>query len=155
MPRKALLASRIREAYDTDRTSVARHASVKGEDFTDVLTEVGYHLDVRRAGQGPGRPDRGRTSSVLDVLHRTSTSRSQQTEELHASSPASRRRQLDSQLKELADVARSSCAASRPRPKTLLAAQQAAVRGDLQQNKAKLAAMLAAAKKARAAARER
>ncbi len=42
--RKVVLASRIVEAYDTDRTSMLE-TFLAGGDFTDVLTNVGYHLD--------------------------------------------------------------------------------------------------------------
>jgi murein DD-endopeptidase MepM/ murein hydrolase activator NlpD len=41
---KALLAQRIREAYDTDRTPMLT-TFLSGDDFTDVLTEVGYQLE--------------------------------------------------------------------------------------------------------------
>lgn len=43
--RKDLLAERIRNAYDTDRTSLLE-TFLSGADFTDVLTEVGYLLDI-------------------------------------------------------------------------------------------------------------
>jgi len=43
--RKELLAERIRNAYDTDRTSLLETV-LSGADFTDVLTEVGYYLDL-------------------------------------------------------------------------------------------------------------
>jgi len=43
--RKQLLAERIRNAYDTDRTPLLE-AFLSSESFTDVLTEVGYHMDV-------------------------------------------------------------------------------------------------------------
>jgi peptidoglycan hydrolase CwlO-like protein len=41
---KATLATRIRDAYDTDRTSMIE-TFLSGADFNDVLTEVGYQLD--------------------------------------------------------------------------------------------------------------
>ena len=43
--RKALLADRLREAYDTDRTSMLE-TFLSGESFTDVLSQVSYSIDV-------------------------------------------------------------------------------------------------------------
>ena len=43
--RKALLADRIRSAYDTDRTSLLE-TFLSGGTFTDVLAEISYYLDV-------------------------------------------------------------------------------------------------------------
>src|SRR6185503_21076830 len=63
---KALLAERIREAYDTDRTSML-DTFLSGGDFTDVLTEVGYHLEF--AEQDKVLAEKiVRDQSVLDVL---------------------------------------------------------------------------------------
>jgi murein DD-endopeptidase MepM/ murein hydrolase activator NlpD len=43
--RKALLADRLRVAYDTDRTSMLE-TFLSGASFTDVLSEVSYAIDV-------------------------------------------------------------------------------------------------------------
>jgi peptidoglycan hydrolase CwlO-like protein len=43
--RRALLADRLRNAYDTDRTSLLE-TFLSGASFTDVLTQVSYYLDV-------------------------------------------------------------------------------------------------------------
>src|SRR4029077_8722884 len=43
--RRALLADRLRNAYDTDRTSLLE-TFLSGASFTDVLTQVSYLLDV-------------------------------------------------------------------------------------------------------------
>ena len=43
--RKALLAERLRQAYDTDRTSMLETFLSAGS-FTDVLSEVSYSIDV-------------------------------------------------------------------------------------------------------------
>jgi len=43
--RRALLAQRIRDAYDTDRTSMLE-SLLSGQTFADMLTQVGYYLDV-------------------------------------------------------------------------------------------------------------
>jgi murein DD-endopeptidase MepM/ murein hydrolase activator NlpD len=43
--RKALLADRLRQAYDTDRTSMLE-TFLSGRSFTDVLSDVSYAIDV-------------------------------------------------------------------------------------------------------------
>ena len=43
--RKALLADRLRQAYDTDRTSMLE-TFLSGKSFTDVLSDVSYAIDV-------------------------------------------------------------------------------------------------------------
>ena len=43
--RKELLAERLRQAYDTDRTSLLE-TFLSGGSFTDVLSEVSYSIDV-------------------------------------------------------------------------------------------------------------
>jgi len=43
--RKAILAERIRNAYDADRTPLLA-ALLSSDSFTDALAEVSYHLDV-------------------------------------------------------------------------------------------------------------
>lgn len=43
--RKALLAERLRQAYDTDRTSMLE-TFLSGGSFTDVLSQVSYAIDV-------------------------------------------------------------------------------------------------------------
>ena len=57
--RQALLAERIRSAYDTDRTSLLE-SFLSGGTFTDLLTEMSYVHRRRRAGQGPRPADRPR-----------------------------------------------------------------------------------------------
>lgn len=42
---KALLAERLRQAYDTDRTSMLE-TFLSGHSFTDVLTQVSYSIDM-------------------------------------------------------------------------------------------------------------
>jgi murein DD-endopeptidase MepM/ murein hydrolase activator NlpD len=65
--RKAMLAARIREAYSTERTSLLE-TFLSGDSFTDILTEVGYHIDV-------GEQDRAlaqqivRDQETLAALH--------------------------------------------------------------------------------------
>ena len=48
--RKTLLAERIRDAYDTDRTSLLE-SFLSGGTFTDVLAEMSYFIDVGEQDQ--------------------------------------------------------------------------------------------------------
>lgn len=67
--RRAYLASRLRNAYDTDRTSMLE-TFLGGGSFTDVLTEVSYQLDI-------GEQDRALAEQIiadqetLAALHQT------------------------------------------------------------------------------------
>ncbi len=135
--RTALLASRIREAYDTDRTSFLETMLSSG-DFTDVLTEVGYHLDF--AEQDKQLADQiAQDKKVLDVLHQNVEIARQQTAELHELAAASKA-QLDIQLKDL-NAARKELAALEAETARLLKQQQAAY-AKLAADKTKLAATL-------------
>jgi murein DD-endopeptidase MepM/ murein hydrolase activator NlpD len=95
---KVLLAARIREAYDTDRTPLLT-TFLSGDDFTDVLTEVGYQLDF--AEQDKILADQiVQDQKVLDVLHENVTDARTQTAELETLA-AKARKVLDRQLAEL------------------------------------------------------
>ena len=140
---KALLSERIREAYDTDRTSML-DTFLSGGDFTDVLTEVGYHLEF--AEQDKLLAEKiVRDQSVLDVLHQNVLLARQQTDDLHALAAESKE-QLDKQLVDLND-ARKELARLEAETARLLAAQQAAY-AEMSRDKAKLARELAASKEA-------
>lgn len=137
--RIALLASRIREAYDTDRTSFLETMLSSG-DFTDVLTEVGYHLDF--AEQDKQLADQiAEDKKVLEVLHQNVEIARQQTTELHELAADSKAK-LDIQLKEL-NAARKELAALEAETARLLKQQQAAY-AKLAADKSKLAAELKA-----------
>jgi murein DD-endopeptidase MepM/ murein hydrolase activator NlpD len=136
---KALLASRIRESYDTDRTSTLE-TLLSSADFTDALTEVGYHLDF--AQQDKLLVDQiVQDQQVLDVLHQNVQIARDQTAQLHDLAAASKAT-LDKQLAELA-AERKQLAAMEAQTAALLA-QQNANYSKLASDKAKLAASLAA-----------
>jgi murein DD-endopeptidase MepM/ murein hydrolase activator NlpD len=141
--RMALLASRIREAYDTDRTSILE-TFLSGADFTDVLTEVGYHLDF--AEQDKLLADQiAADKEVLAVLHQNVELARQQTTELHALAAASKA-ELDKQLDELAE-ARKELKKLEDETEKLLAEQRARYAA-LAADKVKLAAQLKAQQEA-------
>ena len=120
--RVALLAQRIREAYETDRTSVLE-TMLSGDDFTDVLTEASYHLEF--AEQDKQLADQiVDDKKVLDVLHQNVDIARQQTAELHELAAESKA-ELDEQLSGLAE-ARKELARLEAETKRLLKAQQSA-----------------------------
>ena len=95
---KALLAERIRQAYDTDRTPMLT-TFLSGDDFTDVLTEVGYQLDF--AEQDKILADQiVEDQKVLDVLQANVVSAREQTAELEKLAEQARK-VLDRQLADL------------------------------------------------------
>ena len=144
--RKALLASRIREAYDTDRTSILE-TLLSGNDFTDVLTSVGYELDFAEQDKLLAEQILD-DQKILDVLHQNVELARLQTAELHELAATSKK-QLDRQMAELA-AARKELARLEAETERLLKAQQAAY-ARLAADKARLGAALASADKSRKA----
>jgi murein DD-endopeptidase MepM/ murein hydrolase activator NlpD len=143
--RRAILADRIRTAYDTDRTSMLETV-LSSKDFTDIISEVGYQLDF--AGQDRILADQiVQDQEVLAVIHRTVVDTQAQTDELH-SLAAAQKALLDQQMADLA-AAKAQLVKLEAQTKALLAAQQAQY-ATLAANKAKLKAALAAAAKAEA-----
>jgi murein DD-endopeptidase MepM/ murein hydrolase activator NlpD len=141
--RMALLASRIRAAYDTDRTSFLQ-TMLSSADFTDVLTEVGYHLDFAEQDKLLAEQIAS-DKQVLAVLHQNVEIARQQASDLHELA-ATAKAQLDAQLKDLND-ARAELAAMEAETARLLKQQQDAY-ARLASNKAKLAAQLKAQQEA-------
>lgn len=137
--RMALLAARIREAYDTDRTSFLE-TMLSSADFTDVLTEVGYHLDFAEQDKVLAQQI-AEDKQVLGVLHQNVEIAQQQTDQLHELA-ATAKATLDAQLKDL-NEARKELAALEAETERLLKQQQAAY-AKLASDKAKLAAELKA-----------
>ena len=140
---KDLLAARIREAYDTDRTSILE-TFLSGADFTDVLTEASYHLEF--AEQDKALAEKiVEDQKVLDVLHANVILARDQTNELHELATTSKAA-LDRQLKDLND-ARAELARLEAETARLLAQQRAAY-AKMAADKAKLAATLKAQQEA-------
>jgi murein DD-endopeptidase MepM/ murein hydrolase activator NlpD len=139
----ALLAARIREAYDTDRTTILE-TFLSGGDFTDVLTEVGYHLEF--AEQDKILADQiAEDRKILDVLKENVELARVQTAELRDLAAKSKKA-LDRQLAELA-AARKELVKLEAETERLLAAQKAAY-AKLAANKSRAAATLRAAQEA-------
>jgi murein DD-endopeptidase MepM/ murein hydrolase activator NlpD len=140
---KALLASRIREAYDTDRTSML-DSFLSGEDFTDVLTEVGYHLDFAEQDKILAEQIVS-DQKLLVILHQNVELAREQTAELHKLA-ADSKKELDEQMDGLA-LMRKQLARLEAETERLLAAQRAAFK-KMAADKVRLARQLAASQKA-------
>jgi len=135
--RLQLLSSRIKESYNSDRTSFLE-TMLSSADFTDALTEVGYQQDF--AEQDKLLADQILADQkVLDVLHQNVVLAQQQADEMHAVATEAKA-QLDKELKDLAD-ARKQLTALQDETQRLLAEQQAAY-AKVAANKAQAAALL-------------
>jgi murein DD-endopeptidase MepM/ murein hydrolase activator NlpD len=136
--RKAILAERIRTAYDTDRTSLLE-SLLSSEDFTDVLSEVSYHLDI--ADQDKALADEvAQDQQVLAVMHQTTEMARGQADTMRAAA-AAQKAALDQQLADLND-AKARLITLQKQYQDMAAAQQAQY-AQLSANKAQLAAKLA------------
>lgn len=120
--RRAVLAERIRLAYDTDRTTLLE-TMLSNDTFTDVLAEVSYHLDLAEQDKRLAEQIVA-DQKVLAVLHVTVASTREQTETLRTEADA-QRAVLDGQLADLA-AARDRLAQLEAETQRLLKQQQAA-----------------------------
>ena len=141
--RKAILAERIRIAYDTDRTTLLETMLSSGT-FTDVLAEVSYHLDLAEQDKALAEQIVA-DQEVLGILHATVVSTRKQAESMRSAADA-QRTVLDAQLADLA-AARDRLAELEAETQRLLAEQQAAY-ARMAKDKAALTAAIAASEKA-------
>ena len=95
---KELLAARIREAYDTDRTPMLT-TFLSGDDFTDVLTEVGYQLNFAEQDKILAEQI-VQDQKVLDLLRQNVLVAREETAELEKLAPQAKK-VLNRQLVEL------------------------------------------------------
>jgi murein DD-endopeptidase MepM/ murein hydrolase activator NlpD len=138
--RKALLADRIRAAYDTDRTSMLE-SFLSGRTFADLLTEMSYFIDV-------GEQDKAlaeqivRDQESLAVMHETTIATRARTDELRLET-AAQKKALDASLKQL-KAAKAELRKLEKATKKSLAAQRA-LYARIMANKKDAAKALAAA----------
>jgi murein DD-endopeptidase MepM/ murein hydrolase activator NlpD len=137
--RKAILADRIRTAYDTDRTSLLE-TILSSADFTDVLTDVGYHLDFAEQDKALANQVI-KDQEVLGVLHQNTELTRSQADSMRQAADQ-QKAQLDAQLADL-NAARTHLLELENQYQGLLASQQAQY-AELAANKAKVAAQLKA-----------
>lgn len=131
--RKALLAERIRTAYETDQTSPLE-LFLSGASFTDVLSEVSYTIDVAEQDRALAEQiaaDR----ETLAALHETVEATRGQTDELRKET-AAQKRTLDRQLADL-EVAKAQLVQLEKRTAAALAKQKQAY-ASLEKNEAAL-----------------
>ena len=96
--RKALLAERIRDAYDSDRTSMLE-SFLSGGTFTDLLAEVSYFIDVGEQDQALADRVAG-DQGLLAEIHQTVEDTRAQTDMLRQET-AVQKRNLDRSLANL------------------------------------------------------
>ena len=144
--RKALLAERLRVAYDTDRTSLLE-TFLSGASFTDVLSEVSYSIDA-------GEQDKALAQQIvqdqetLAAIHQTVQDTRTATDALRLQ-VAAQKVKLDAQLKDL-KAAQARLKVLEVQTKQALAIQKAAY-AKLVLNRHNLAKAMAATAAARAA----
>jgi murein DD-endopeptidase MepM/ murein hydrolase activator NlpD len=119
--RKQLLAERIRTAYDTDRTPLLE-AFLSSESFTDVLTEVGYQLDV--AGEDKALAEEILQDQETLAALGDSLRQAQEQSKVLRDAAASEKKTLDASMKEMR-AAQARLKELQAETKQLLAAQQA------------------------------
>jgi murein DD-endopeptidase MepM/ murein hydrolase activator NlpD len=117
---KALLADRVRAAYDSDRTSMLE-SFLSGGTFTDLLAEVSYFIDVGEQDQALA-DSIARDQELLAEIHQTVEDTRTQTNELRQET-AVQRRNLDRSLASLQE-AKSELEALEERVRAELAAQK-------------------------------
>ena len=124
--RRALLADRVRNAYDTDRTSPLE-TFLSGGTFTELLAEMSYYIDV--AEQDQALADQiTQDQETLAAIHQTVADTRLKANELRQET-AAQKRALDKSLKDLKET------------KAELARLQKAVAKTLQEQKARYAAL--------------
>ncbi len=98
---KDVLAERLRDAYDTDRTSFLE-TFLSGGSFTDVLAQVSYSIDMGEQDKALAQKiirDQEALATLHDMVAETRTS----TEALRVETAATKAK-LDAQLVELKDA---------------------------------------------------
>lgn len=120
--RRNLLAQRVRDAYDSDRTSLLE-SFLSGGTFTDVLAEMSYYIDV-------GEQDKALASQIagdqelLTEIHQTVAETRTQTNQLRQET-AAQKRDLDRSRASL-QAAKKKLEALEEKTRAELAKQKAA-----------------------------
>ena len=125
--RRALLADRVRTAYDTDRTSPLE-TFLSGSTFTELLAEMSYYIDVGEQDQALA-DQISRDKETLAAIHQTVADTRVRANELRQET-AAQKRALDKSLIALKET------------KAELARLQKAVAKTLKEQKARYAALL-------------
>jgi len=124
--RRALLAERVRSAYDTDRTSPLE-TFLSGGTFTDILSEMSYYIDVGEQDQALA-DQIAQDKETLAAIHQTVSDTRDRSNELRQET-AAQKRALDKSLLDLKET------------KAALAKLEKAVAKTLREQKARYAAL--------------
>jgi murein DD-endopeptidase MepM/ murein hydrolase activator NlpD len=136
--RKALLAARLRDAYDGDRTSLLE-TFLSGDSFTDMLSQVSYYLDISEQDRELAEQIT-HDQEVLQVIHENLDATRLATNDLRKETLA-KRKELNTQLGELRE-AQAALRALERKTARILAAQKASF-ARVARNKAALKAAVA------------
>ncbi len=138
--RKAVLAERIRRAYEDQRTSLLE-TFLSGASFTDMLAAMSTQLDAAQQDQALARQI-NQDQATLVALHETVQSTRDQTNTMRQAT-AVQKRQMDARIADLA-AAQAQLRALEKAAKAQLASERADYAA-MAANKAHLRASLAAA----------
>jgi murein DD-endopeptidase MepM/ murein hydrolase activator NlpD len=148
--RRAQLADRVRNAYDTDRTSPLETLLSSGT-FTDLLAEMSFYIDVAEQDKALAEQIT-KDKEALAVLHDTVNATRERTDGLRQET-AAQKRALDRSLKELEETRAALKKLEKAVARSL--AQQKAQYAQLARNKANAARIIKqAAAKQKALARQ-
>jgi murein DD-endopeptidase MepM/ murein hydrolase activator NlpD len=136
--RRAQLAERIRDAYDSDRTSLLE-SFLSGGTFTDVLAEMSYYIDAGEQDKALAQ-EIARDQETLAAIHQTVSDTRDRTNELRQETAATKR-SLDQSLVDL-NAAKASLKALEEKTAAALAHQKATY-AEVARNKAAAAKALA------------
>jgi murein DD-endopeptidase MepM/ murein hydrolase activator NlpD len=120
--RRALLAERLRSAYDTDQTSLLE-TFLSGASFTDVLTQVSYYIDVSEQDKALAEQIIG-DQSTLASIHQTVVDTRLATDAMRQTT-AAKKKELDGSLNQL-QSAQAALKALEVRTRQAMDAQRAA-----------------------------
>ncbi|MGZ8514634.1 MAG: murein hydrolase activator EnvC family protein, partial [Candidatus Limnocylindrales bacterium] len=136
--RRAQLAERIRNAYDSDRTSLLE-SFLSGGTFTDVLAEMSYYIDAGEQDKALAQ-EIAHDQETLAAIHQTVSDTRDRTNELRQET-AVQKQSLDQSLADLKD-AKASLAALEKKTAAALSHQKSSF-AQVAKNKAAAAAALA------------
>ncbi|HEY0443389.1 MAG TPA: peptidoglycan DD-metalloendopeptidase family protein [Candidatus Limnocylindrales bacterium] len=120
--RRALLAERLRSAYDTDQTSLLE-TFLSGASFTDVLTQVSYYIDVSEQDKALAEQIMG-DQTTLASIHQTVVETRAATDDMRKTTSA-KKKELDGSLGQL-QRAQAALKALEVRTRRAMDAQRAA-----------------------------
>ena len=138
--RRAQLADRVRNAYDTDRTSPLE-TFLSGGNFTDLLAEMSYYIDIGEQDQALA-DQIAKDKETLAAIHQTVSDTRDRSNELRQET-AAQKRALDKSLLDLKETKAALAKLEKAVAKTLR--EQKARYAALKRSKANAAAIIAKA----------